>query len=178
MRSLTFRSKSQFLALLAVCIALFRDYRPYTAPGERPTVMVLAVDKDQAQVIFGYARALIQETPMLAAMIERETSDEIDLTNGVAIAVHTSSYKSVRRKNARSGAAAMRSRSGDPMIAATRRVGAARVAARAIHDSECAADLCVQHLHAGRCTLRCLLRPGITARMHPPSWFGKPTRSP
>ena len=29
-------------------------------------------------------------------MIERETSDEIDLTNGVTIGVHTSSYKSVR----------------------------------------------------------------------------------
>jgi hypothetical protein len=88
--------KSRFLALLAVCVALFRDYRAYTAPGERPLVMVLAVDKDQAQTIFGYALALIRQTPKLAPMIERDTSDEIDLSNGVTIAVHTSSYKSVR----------------------------------------------------------------------------------
>ncbi|MGO8977210.1 MAG: terminase large subunit domain-containing protein [Steroidobacteraceae bacterium] len=88
--------KSRFLALIAVVLALFRDYRAYIAPGERPLVMVLAVDKDQAQTIFNYAKALIQQTPMLAATIERETSDEIDLTNGVTIGVHTSSYKSVR----------------------------------------------------------------------------------
>lgn len=88
--------KSRFLALIAVCFALFKDYREYVAPGERPTVMVLASDKDQAHAIFEFARALIQGTPMLADMIERETSDEIDLTNGVTIGVHTSSYKSVR----------------------------------------------------------------------------------
>lgn len=89
--------KSRFLALLAVCIALFRDYRPYTAPGERPTIMVLAVDKDQAQIIFDYARALIEQTPMLAAMVDGDPrAEEIDFTNGVTIAVHTSSYKSVR----------------------------------------------------------------------------------
>jgi Terminase large subunit, T4likevirus-type, N-terminal len=88
--------KSRFLALIAVCIALFRDYRQYIAPGERPLVMILACDKDQAQTIFGYARALILETPMLASMIERETADTMDLTNGVSIGVHTSSYKSVR----------------------------------------------------------------------------------
>jgi hypothetical protein len=88
--------KSRFLALIAVALALFRDYRQYIAPGERPLVMVLAVDQAQASIIFGYARALIRETPMLAATVERETSDEIDLSNGVTIAVHTSSYKSVR----------------------------------------------------------------------------------
>jgi hypothetical protein len=58
--------------------------------------MVLAVDRDQAQVIFGYARALITGTPMLASMIARETSDTLELTNGVAIVIKTSSYKSVR----------------------------------------------------------------------------------
>jgi hypothetical protein len=36
------------------------------APGERALVMILAVDKDQAGVIFGYLKALIQQTPMLA----------------------------------------------------------------------------------------------------------------
>jgi hypothetical protein len=36
--------------------------------------MVLATDRDQAQIIFGYVRALITETPMLRAIVERETS--------------------------------------------------------------------------------------------------------
>ncbi len=88
--------KSRVLALLAVCLATFRDYSAYLAPGERPLVMVLAKDRDQAGVIFGYARALIAETPMLAKMLIRETSDTLELSNGVFIGVHTSSYKSVR----------------------------------------------------------------------------------
>jgi hypothetical protein len=88
--------KSRILALIAVCLAAFRDYRPYLAPGERAVIMILAVDKDQGQTIFGYIRALLLETPMLAPLIERETADTIDLTNSVSIEVHVSSYKSVR----------------------------------------------------------------------------------
>jgi hypothetical protein len=88
--------KSRVLALVAVCLACFRDYRSFLSPGERGVLMVLACDRDQAQVIFGYARALMAETPMLAQMLERETADTIDLSNGVSIEVHVSSYKSVR----------------------------------------------------------------------------------
>jgi hypothetical protein len=58
--------------------------------------MILAVDRDQAGVIFGYLRALIAQTPMLAEMVANETADTLELTNGVSIEVHTSSYKSVR----------------------------------------------------------------------------------
>jgi terminase large subunit-like protein len=88
--------KSRILALIAVCLATFRDYTPFLAPGERGVAMVLAVDKDQAAVIFGYAKALIEQTPMLAAMVTNVTADTLDLDNGVSIEVHTSSYKSVR----------------------------------------------------------------------------------
>ena len=58
--------------------------------------MILAENKDQGQTILGYVRALLTETPMLACLIERETADSLDLTNGVSIEIHTSSYKSVR----------------------------------------------------------------------------------
>ena len=88
--------KSRVLALIAVCLATFRDYGAYLAPGERAVVMILAVDKDQADVIFSYAKALIEQTPMLAVLVENVTSDTLDLNNGVSIEVHTSSYRSVR----------------------------------------------------------------------------------
>lgn len=88
--------KSRILALIAVCLACFRDYAAHLAPGERAVVIVLAVDRDQAQVIFQYARALIVQTPMLAQMLANETADTLDLDNAVSIEVHTSSYKSVR----------------------------------------------------------------------------------
>ncbi len=46
--------KSFILALIAVYLATFRDWRPHLAPGERGTVMVIATDRRQARVIFRY----------------------------------------------------------------------------------------------------------------------------
>ena len=88
--------KSRILALVATALAVFRDYTQYLAPGERAIVMVLASDRDQAQVIFRYTRALLVETPSLKSLIERETADELILTNGVTIGIYTSSYRAVR----------------------------------------------------------------------------------
>src|SRR5688572_17770009 len=39
--------KSFILALVAVFLACFRDYRQYLAPGERGTVLVIATDRKQ-----------------------------------------------------------------------------------------------------------------------------------
>jgi hypothetical protein len=88
--------KSFVLALVAVYLACFRDYRAHLAPGERATILVLATDRKQAQVIFGYIRALLGEVPMLARMVQREAAESIDLDNRVTIAVGTASYKSTR----------------------------------------------------------------------------------
>jgi len=88
--------KSRILSLVAVVLAAFRDYAPYLAPGERAVVAVLAADRDQAATIFNYVKALLTETPMLRSLIERETADEITLTNRVVIGIYTSSYRSIR----------------------------------------------------------------------------------
>ncbi|HMK87258.1 MAG TPA: hypothetical protein VK437_14955 [Steroidobacteraceae bacterium] len=88
--------KSRAVAVIVVLLATLRDYRPYLAPGEKPVAMILAADKSQADVVFAYCRALLTETPMLAGMLVRETSEVLELSNGVAIEVHTSSYKSTR----------------------------------------------------------------------------------
>jgi hypothetical protein len=88
--------KSFILALIAVFLACFRSYIEYLGPGERATVMVIATDRRQARVIFRYCRGLITGTPLLAGMIERETADTLDLTNGVTIEVGTASFRSTR----------------------------------------------------------------------------------
>jgi hypothetical protein len=88
--------KSRILALVATALAVFRDYGKYLAPGERAVVMVLAADRDQAQVIFQYVRALLTETPMLRKLIEKELADELILKNRVTIGIYTSSYRAVR----------------------------------------------------------------------------------
>ena len=88
--------KSRVLALIAVMLACFKSYKHLVSPGERVRVMVLACDLEQAGIIFSYARSFITETAMLAPLLVRETRDTLELSNGVSIAVHTSSYKSVR----------------------------------------------------------------------------------
>jgi hypothetical protein len=88
--------KSFIMALIAVFVAAFKSYREYLAPGERATVLVIAVDRRQARVILRYVRAMLHEIPMLARMIERETAESFDLTNGVTIEIATASFRSTR----------------------------------------------------------------------------------
>ena len=88
--------KSFIVALIAVYLACFRDYRAHLAPGERGTVMINASDRKQARVIFRYVRALLEGVPMLARLIERVDSESIDLSNAISIEIHTASFRAVR----------------------------------------------------------------------------------
>jgi hypothetical protein len=88
--------KSFVLALVAVFLACFHEWRSHLAPGERATVMVIAADRRQARVIMRYIKGLLQSVQMLARMVEAERQEAIDLTNRVTIEVHTASYRTVR----------------------------------------------------------------------------------
>jgi hypothetical protein len=88
--------KSFVLALIAVYLACFRDYRPYLQPGERGTVIVVAADRRQARTIMRYVRGMLTRIPMLARMIERDTAESFDLTNSVSIEIGTASFRSAR----------------------------------------------------------------------------------
>jgi hypothetical protein len=88
--------KSRIAALVAVYLALFRDYRKVLSRGERGTVMVLAADRSQCRVIMGYAKGLIASKPELADLVETERLESIDFKGGVTLEVHTASYRAVR----------------------------------------------------------------------------------
>jgi len=88
--------KSFALALVAVFFALFRDWSRVLAPGEVATVMILAADRKQARVIFRFVRGLIRSTPLLDQEVVRATEDFIQLSNHVAVEVHTASFRTVR----------------------------------------------------------------------------------
>jgi hypothetical protein len=88
--------KSFILALIGVFLATFRDYRPHLQPGERATILIIAADRRQARVIFRYVRALLTQVPMLARLVQRETSDSFDLSNQVSIEVGTASFRTTR----------------------------------------------------------------------------------
>src|SRR5665213_1253941 len=88
--------KSMILAVIAVYLATFRDWRPYLSPGEVGAVKIIATDRRQARVIHRYCRALLREVPVLAELIEREDDDAILLKTGIVIEIQTASFRSVR----------------------------------------------------------------------------------
>ena len=88
--------KSFIVSLIAVYLAAFKDYVAYFAPGERATVMVIACDRKQARIILRYITAILEQVPMLAAMVERRDAESIDLSNRVTIEVGTCSFRSIR----------------------------------------------------------------------------------
>jgi hypothetical protein len=65
--------KSLVLAICAVFLAVFKKWSGVA--GERMVILVAASTARQARSIHNYARALIVDTPALAAMLIRETSN-------------------------------------------------------------------------------------------------------
>ncbi len=88
--------KSFALALIAVFLACFRDYRPHLAMGERATVVIVAADRRQARVIFRYIKGIMEAVPALRALVEGETAEELRLKPPVNIEVMTASSRTIR----------------------------------------------------------------------------------
>ena len=88
--------KSFIIALICVWTACFRDWTKHLAPGEVATVMVIAVDRDQARTIMRYVKGLLSSVPALSKLVENERRSAIDLKGNVCIEVHTASYRAVR----------------------------------------------------------------------------------
>src|SRR5262245_24085474 len=55
--------KSFIVALCAVYLAAFRDYRPFLQQGERATIAVFAADRKQARIIMRYVRGMLMQIP-------------------------------------------------------------------------------------------------------------------
>jgi hypothetical protein len=88
--------KSRIAALVAVYTAALHDWDKVLAPGERGTVPLIAADRRQARTLMRYVQGLIHGCPMLARMVERETAEQIDLSNRVTIEIHTASWRGLR----------------------------------------------------------------------------------
>ena len=88
--------KSFILALCAVFLASFTDWRRFLGPGEVGTIMVICADRRQARTIMRYCLGLLKAVPMLKQLIESETRESITLRNRIVIEVHTASFRSTR----------------------------------------------------------------------------------
>jgi hypothetical protein len=88
--------KSFILAVIAVFLACFRDWRPYLGPGEAGTIMVVCADRKQARTIMRFALGLLKAVPMLKRQVENVTREVIELKHNIVIEVHTASFRSTR----------------------------------------------------------------------------------
>jgi hypothetical protein len=88
--------KTFILSLVAVWLAFFRDYRPYRQAGELITILLVAGDRAQCRTAFRYIRGIVRGIPMLERQVVRETSEELELANGVLIEVVSNSYRLIR----------------------------------------------------------------------------------
>ena len=86
--------KSRVAAAIACYCALFNQHR--LAPGEKGMVLVIAASLDQAKVVFEYVKGFFEASPALSREVANITRNEVTLTNGIIIAVHSNSFRTVR----------------------------------------------------------------------------------
>jgi len=86
--------KSRMAAALAVYFAAFVQHR--LAPGERGMCLVLASSQAQARAVLEYIRGFLDISPVLSKEIASSAQTEITLRNGIVIAVHANSFRTVR----------------------------------------------------------------------------------
>jgi hypothetical protein len=86
--------KSRIAAALAVFLACFGKHK--LARGERGMVLVLAASQAQAKTVFEYVRGFLDASPILRQEVVGESSHEVRLRNGITIAVHSNSFRTVR----------------------------------------------------------------------------------
>jgi hypothetical protein len=89
--------KSKMAAAISVYLALFVKHR--LSRGEKGMVLVLAMSVDQARVVFNYCLGFLNESEALRKEIVDVTRSEIRLRNGIVIAVHANSFRSVRGRS-------------------------------------------------------------------------------
>ena len=90
------RAGKDSIASAIATTAALTDYRPFLRPGERASILCLAVDRAQAKIVNRYCRGYFSSVPLLRTLAVRETDDGLELGNGCEIVVATNSFRSIR----------------------------------------------------------------------------------
>jgi hypothetical protein len=88
--------KDSIASAIATYMAVYGDFQKHLRRGERACVLCLAVDRNQAGIVFGYIRAFFEEIPLLKPLARHIGNDSIELTNNVDIVVSTNSFRAIR----------------------------------------------------------------------------------
>jgi hypothetical protein len=88
--------KDSVASLIASHIAVTFEPAGRLRPGEVASILCIAVDREQANIVLNYIKAYFETVPALAALVKSIDRDGVTLRNGVAIVVATNSFRSVR----------------------------------------------------------------------------------
>jgi hypothetical protein len=91
--------KDSVASAIACYAAGFVDYGPVLRPGERATVLCLAVDKAQASIIQRYTQAYFERVPLLRPLVTRAAGDGVELSTGAELIVLASNFRNVRGRS-------------------------------------------------------------------------------
>jgi hypothetical protein len=86
--------KSRVAAAIAVYLALFVKHR--LAKGEKGMVLVLAASVAQARAVYEYIRGFLDASVALSKEVLSANRAELTLANGIIIAVHSNSFRTIR----------------------------------------------------------------------------------
>jgi hypothetical protein len=90
------RSGKDSIASAIATAAATADYSEHLRPGEKASIICMAVDRDQALLVHRYIAGYFQKVPLLGALKARETTDGLELANNVEIIIAPNSFRAVR----------------------------------------------------------------------------------
>jgi hypothetical protein len=88
--------KDSVASFLAVSLACGRDWKKELRAGETVVGMVICPDRRQGRVALNYMRGYLDSVPLLGEMVEEVQKEAIVFRNGIQVAIHTASFRSVR----------------------------------------------------------------------------------
>jgi hypothetical protein len=90
--------KDRIAAAVAAYLAAFGNFAEHLARGETATIACLAVDRDQARIVFNYIRSFFTDIPLLRTLLVSARDDTVVLNNGIQIVVATNTFRGIRGK--------------------------------------------------------------------------------
>jgi hypothetical protein len=87
--------KSRIAAIIGAQEAILSGRESNLSTGEHGIVLVVSPTRNQSRIVRDYLRAIFT-VPLLAAEIERETSDGFELRNGTRVEILAGDWRSVR----------------------------------------------------------------------------------
>jgi hypothetical protein len=90
------RKSATIATFLSTIGAEVLGYRKNLAPGEVGTILVMAIDRRQANIVLDYAREMFRAIPMLSRMVVRDTHEGLELNNRMALSVLPNDFRAIR----------------------------------------------------------------------------------